>query len=57
MPVLHRYMDLGTPLRVCVAYYDPMDGGGRATLGAKAESNAGAIAEEQFSTLTVHPWL
>jgi len=25
--------------------YDPMDGGGRATLGAKAENNAGAIVE------------
>jgi len=25
--------------------YDPMDGGGRAKLGARAESNAGAVAE------------
>ena len=29
--------------------YDSMDGGGRATLGAKAESNAGAVTEELFS--------
>jgi len=26
-----------------------MDGEGRVTLGAKAESNAGAVAEEQLS--------